>query len=252
MLSNDSPSFLRSQLTDYHCHILPGIDDGSQGIGESVDMAIQLAAAGFRQVYCTPHLIKGLYEATTADVLNEVVKLQTVLDEEGIALHLLVGREYYLDEYFLHYLNQPLLMQGTSYLLIEIPDQALPHFVKNVFFEIVCKGYIPIVAHPERCGLFHGAFNPDEARKPWFIPATRKNSGDLAPDALLKYLCELQCGFQANIGSFKGIYGSHVQNAARDFESKGLYTHKGSDAHSANILKVILNGKNSTEHTEER
>ena len=243
--SNDSRLLFLSRSTDYHCHILPGIDDGPQGLDESVEMAVLLAAAGYREVYCTPHLIKGLYEATTAEVINEVKKFQLLIDKEGIALQLFAGREYYLDEYFLNYLNQPLFMEGASYPLIEIPDHAPPQFVKDVFFEIVCRGYKPVVAHPERCNLLQRDLHSDEVRKPWFMPADKKNTDTMAQDALLKYLCDLECGFQVNIGSFQGMYGTHVLNAARYFEAAGLNTHVGSDAHSPDFLKVILDGKNT-------
>ena len=52
-------------MIDFHCHILPGLDDGPAHIDESVAMAAALRDAGFRTIYCTPHLIKGCFERTT-------------------------------------------------------------------------------------------------------------------------------------------------------------------------------------------
>lgn len=42
-------------MIDWHCHILPGLDDGAADMEQSLAMAAALATAGFRTVYCTPH-----------------------------------------------------------------------------------------------------------------------------------------------------------------------------------------------------
>lgn len=41
-------------LTDYHCHMLPAIEDGAASLEESLLMALLLVDAGFGRVYCTP------------------------------------------------------------------------------------------------------------------------------------------------------------------------------------------------------
>ncbi len=46
-------------MIDWHSHILPGIDDGSPDMEQSLAMAAALSAAGFTTVYCTPHLMRG-------------------------------------------------------------------------------------------------------------------------------------------------------------------------------------------------
>ena len=42
-------------VTDFHSHILPGIDDGSQSVEESVELLQMEAAQGIRHVVATPH-----------------------------------------------------------------------------------------------------------------------------------------------------------------------------------------------------
>ncbi|HHE07923.1 MAG TPA: phosphoesterase, partial [Chlorobaculum parvum] len=73
-------------MTDYHCHLLPNIDDGPTTIDESIEMAKLLVNAGYDTVYCTPHLIKGLYEADNKTVKTAVNDLQNALNQEKIAL----------------------------------------------------------------------------------------------------------------------------------------------------------------------
>jgi protein-tyrosine phosphatase len=103
-------------LIDYHCHLLSGLDDGPENIEESVAMAAALHNAGFKTIYCTPHAMKGYYDADNKAVLSAVSALRKRLSEENIKLEILPGREYYLDEFLSSYLKHPLPL-GHSYLL---------------------------------------------------------------------------------------------------------------------------------------
>jgi tyrosine-protein phosphatase YwqE len=77
-------------MIDFHSHILPDIDDGQADIEESVAMASALREAGFKTIYCTPHLIKGCYEADKQAMLAAIATFQTeVLTHFGTDAHLL-------------------------------------------------------------------------------------------------------------------------------------------------------------------
>src|SRR5665647_989200 len=97
-------------MIDWHCHILPGLDDGPADIEKSLAMARLLAARGFATVYCTPHLIRGCYDATNDEVRRSLKELQQAITANGIPLALLAGREYYLDEFLPSALEDPLTM----------------------------------------------------------------------------------------------------------------------------------------------
>ncbi len=230
-------------LTDYHSHILPTLDDGPQERSASVEMARLFATAGYREVYCTPHLIKGVYEVSTARVLGERKALQGELDREGISLKLLVGREYYLDEFLLDFLADPLLLEGTNWMMIEIPSHTSVDLVKNTLFAVARRGYTPLIAHPERCFLLE--FTEYELHsggmwKKWFSRGSTEGNENELGNELLRYLKQLGCKFQANLGSFNGQYGNRVKGNARLFEKAGIYTHVGTDAHSPEALRTIL------------
>ena len=107
-------------MIDYHCHLLPGLDDGPKEIDESVAMAAALLKAGFRKIYCTPHLMKGCYDADNQAVLSAVIILQKRLTAENIKIEIFPGREYYLDEFLGGYLKHPLTLGKTNYIMIEI------------------------------------------------------------------------------------------------------------------------------------
>ena len=234
---------LKQRTTDYHCHILPGVDDGPKEKDESIKMARLLAEAGYREVYCTPHLIKGMYEVSNDEVLQERDKLQHDLEKEGIGIKLLAGREYYLDEFLLDYIIKPLLLEGTTCMMIEIPNNTSVDLVKETLFAVKRRGYTPLIAHPERCFLLETAEQkpPGAGRwKRWLSQRSGQNNDTEPGNELLSYLKQLGCQFQGNLGSINGQYGGRVKASARYYEKTGVYTHAGTDAHSPDAVKNIL------------
>ncbi|GEM_PF-478597 len=137
-------------MIDYHCHLLPGLDDGAASWDDSLRMARALARFGFREVCCTPHCIKGHYEISPVEVRDAVRHLQARLDGEGLALTLRPGMEYYLDEFFEQFAANLLPLGDSRVVLCEAPPQAPPELVCEMVTLIVIQGYIPLIAHPER------------------------------------------------------------------------------------------------------
>jgi len=237
-------------MIDWHTHILPGIDDGAAGMEQSMAMAAALSAAGYSEVYCTPHLIRGCYEATNDQVRQGVGQLQDFLAGAANHLKLHIGREYYLDEYLLGYLEEPLTIGDNSSVLIEIPPQTDAEMVRQVLYKVVRTGLKPIIAHPERCQLLELA--PRRANGRGLFSAVKSffNGGDRsAPEddfsgatgnPLLDYLRDLGCSFQGNLGSFKGFYGSNVKRTAYAFGRFQLYDRYGSDLHSPEQAVKLL------------
>lgn len=227
-------------MTDWHCHILPGIDDGPATMDEAVDMAKTLRQEGYTTVYCTPHLVRGSFEADNAMVMATLAALQAELVQQRIGLRLLPGREYYLDEYLIEYLKDPLPLGDTKYIMIEIPNHMPVAFVKETCYRIKCAGFVPMIAHPERCmhfavqsqklagnldrilGLFNGSNSKFKTENP-----------KLEEASLSGYLIELGCCFQGNLGSFVGRYGEMVRTNAERLRETGLYACFGTDYHSA-------------------
>ncbi|NTV68219.1 MAG: phosphoesterase, partial [Chlorobaculum sp.] len=195
------------KMTDYHCHILPGIDDGASTLDESIQMARLLAEAGFNSVHCTPHLIKHLYDASNAAVQRSIKELQAALDRKGIALKLLAGREYCMDNHFHEYLDDLMPLEGTRYLLIEIPSGSYQGMILETITAIRRKGLIPMIAHPERCRLLD---EHQHHKIPKSLGFFRRNTirGRIELEysyqqiGLLDWLSGIECCFQGNVGSF--------------------------------------------------
>ncbi|MFA5323832.1 MAG: CpsB/CapC family capsule biosynthesis tyrosine phosphatase, partial [Smithella sp.] len=203
-------------MIDFHSHILPGIDDGPETIEESVAMAAALRQAGFKTIYCTPHLMKGCFEADTQTVLSAVSTLQARLNKENIEVEILPGREYYLDEFMESYLQDPLPLGKTQYIMIEIPNNSTAEYVKETCFRIRRGGFIPMIAHPERCRLF---VMPRKQTLSHFLfsgPEHKTENSKTEDSALIDYLKEIGCAFQGNLGSFNEYYGPEVKHTAND------------------------------------
>jgi protein-tyrosine phosphatase len=219
------------------------LDDGPTTIDESIEMAAALQKAGFTAVYCTPHLIKSVYEANNESVKASLVALQTRLNNENIDIELFPGREYYLDEYLPEYLKDPLPLGETNFIMLEIPIHIPPEFIKETCFKIKCRGFIPMIAHPERCSVFG---MPQKREKSWFrFTNSQRNAKDSKPSEssiLIEYLKDIGCAFQANLGSFLGLYGTQAQKTANSLRKMEVYTHFGTDLHSRSGIKY-LNGE---------
>ena len=68
-------------MVDLHCHILPGIDDGSPDMETSLAMARIAVADGITVMACTPHIYPGLYENTGDGIRRGVAQLQAARRE---------------------------------------------------------------------------------------------------------------------------------------------------------------------------
>jgi len=226
-------------LIDFHCHILPGIDDGPETIEESIEMAAALRDVGFSSIYCTPHFLRGCFEADPQAIRAAVSVLQMRLDAENINIELFPGREYYLDEFFDNVLKDPVPLGNTKYLMIEIPNSMSAEYVKETFFRIKCGGFIPMIAHPERCRLF----TADQKKKKsssWFSGSRRKKADSTEEGTeLMSYLQDIGCAFQGNLGSFDGLYGPEIKQTANELKEKGIFTHFGTDSHSMRSITYL-------------
>lgn len=218
-------------MIDFHCHLLHAVDDGPEDIEESIEMASALEKAGFTTVYCTPHMMKGVYETDNEQVMASLTALERRLRDQNIQLKLFAGREYYLDEFIFEHLKTPLPLGNSRFIMLEIPGNIPEQFIKQVCFQIKRQGYTPMIAHPERGNSFA---NPEKKERGGFNFIHAEEKSDL-----LNYLLELGCTFQGNYGSFLGVYGPLPQKNAEILKSRGLYTHFGTDLHSRDGIKYL-------------
>jgi len=139
-------------MIDIHHHLLPGLDDGSKTMENSVAMAKLAVEDGITHVVCTPHA-NGKYAFDPLVNEAEVAELRRLLAQENVPLQLGLGCDFHLSyDNIMDAKENPrrYTINGLSYLLVEIPDYGLPAGLTEIFYELQLAGMTPILTHPER------------------------------------------------------------------------------------------------------
>ncbi|MDE7294914.1 MAG: histidinol-phosphatase [Oscillospiraceae bacterium] len=140
-------------LYDMHCHILPGIDDGSPDVETSLEMLKMQAESGVGEIVCTPHFY--LSEQSPGEFLEKrqeaVEALQEAMGKDSPKLYM--GAEVLYTPSLGEHDLKPLCIEGTRYLLIELPYTRLTgDFIRgfNSFANDISREIKLILAHAER------------------------------------------------------------------------------------------------------
>lgn len=200
-------------MIDLHCHILPGIDDGSKNLQESLTILRNAAAAGVTDAILTPHYIRdSQYNYDNAHKSQLLDILKTATHEAEIPINLYLGNEVYIDQDALGLLNSDKIatLAGSRYILIELPVLTEDQTARDTLFKLVASGFIPIIAHPERYSYVQ--------KNPHYI------------DAFL----EIGCLFQGDYQSLLGKYGRAAKKSLQKLIKANAITFLASDTHHAN------------------
>jgi len=140
-------------VVDIHCHVLPGLDDGSPDMTTSIAMARLAVAAGIGTMIGTPHWIEDEHETDTARVRQMSADLQVELNRRAIPLNVLPGNEAFICPDLPDRVEQgdvlTLADRGT-HVLLELPYEDLPAYADDVIFRLQLQGITPVLAHVER------------------------------------------------------------------------------------------------------
>lgn len=210
---------------ELHCHIIPGVDDGSPELSYSLEYLKALHEFGVERVVFTPH-------HTYPNFLNTSERIEPLflqLKEEAARLQIPVelenySFEYRLDESFLQIMEGAKWGDGQCqlrplsgrYLLIENSFAQPLINLDEVCYKLQEQGWYLIMAHPERYHYY--------ARR------------GLRP---YEHLQDLGVEFQCNILSFSGYYGETVQKAAFRLLDEGMVNFMGSDLHNRHHVELI-------------
>lgn len=145
-------------MIDIHTHILPGVDDGLQDIGDALLMAEDAAAQGVTTMVATPHLYwAGRQELGALRIRHEVADLNALMQAKGVPIEILPGCEVPLTADLLERLQRGEWMSlgdGGRTVLVESPWEAWPSFGKVVIQSLLDAGWSVVLAHPERYDYF--------------------------------------------------------------------------------------------------
>ncbi len=208
-------------MIDIHSHVIYEIDDGSRSYEESLSILKKMTAMGYKALVCTPHYITGSkYVANNTNKFNKMQLLRDFVEKENLNLHLYLGNEIYIDSEI-----ESLIQKGeiysinhSRYLLIEFPVSRLMNDLMNLLFLLRNKGYVPIIAHPERYLYFQENHE------------------------LLDKFIEMGCLFQGNFSCIIGKYGEHTKKLFLYMLKNNYYHFLATDVHhETDILFLKFN-----------
>src|SRR3982750_1600925 len=136
-------------MVDIHCHILPGVDDGSRSWEMTAEMCRIAADDGVRQIVATPHCDdQYAYDRARYEAMLE----QLHESSEG-RLEFSLGCDFHFSfENIKDALDHPAryTIASTKYLLVEFSEFAIPPNVSEQLGILVDRGLVPVITHPER------------------------------------------------------------------------------------------------------
>lgn len=137
-------------MIDLHSHLLPGVDDGSRTVQQSVEVLTRMGASGVTAVCLTPHLEASRAEKGVPAAHDAAFEALKAAAPSSVMLHR--GVELMLDRPFpaAAAARRDLTLGGSRYILVEFTRMAADNAVYNALSHIASLGLIPVLAHPER------------------------------------------------------------------------------------------------------
>lgn len=203
-------------LTDIHCHILPGIDDGSENDATSLAMLKQYVDLGYEGLVATPHIMDGMYQNTSSKISQELSAFRKIIAANGYKnFHVSAAAEYMLDRGFDQLLmDEDFLPISGKKVLVEMSYFQQNIYVETQVFDLQQHSFEPILAHPERYPYLR---HQDDV-------LAFKNKG---------------CYLQLNMLALAGHYGPAVYKQSVNLLMNNHYDFIGTDAHKPAHLERI-------------
>ena len=228
-------------MIDIHAHILPELDDGAKTLEESIQMCRISYHDGIRTIVVTPHILPGIYKNDRSTILSKLQQLNNALMKFGVqssefvvknsdsmtqrlndpmtGFKLLPGADvHFLSDILQRYEKGEIVTVNDQgrYLMVEFAFQGIPYQAEEVLFQLLTKGIIPIISHPER--------NMEIGQRP------------------KRYyeMIRMGCLGQVTAMSLTGEFGSGVRRIAEKLLTNRLIHIIASDAHSTDGRPPIL------------
>ena len=197
-------------IWDIHCLVVPQVDDGSASLEMSMEMLKHAYKDGVRGMIVTPHFRRGMFEADRDTVERQFLRLREASEEAMPDLVLRLGCEFHanLDMAETVAEDARYRMNGGSYVLVEFSGRDTARQTEEICHALRAAGYLPIVAHAERCGVI--VKNPD----------------------LIDDLHDIGAYIQVNADSIIGEDGFGMKRFCANLLRKDQIDFIGSDAHN--------------------
>jgi len=230
-----------AEMIDLHSHILHGMDDGAETTEGSLQMCRTSYRDGIKTIVATPHILPGVYENNRSTILAKVQELNNALmkfrvqsSEFGVknsdsmtqrlndpmtGFKLLPGADVHFSSDLLQRYEKEEIVTVNDrgqFLMIEFNFQGIPYQAEEVLFQLLAKGIVPLISHPER------NFEIGQRPKRYYE------------------MIRMGCLGQVTAMSLTGEFGPGVKKVAEKLLAHRLIHFIASDAHSINGRPPIL------------
>ncbi|MHC5520342.1 tyrosine-protein phosphatase [Limosilactobacillus vaginalis] len=158
----------------------------------------------------TPHHMNGRYVNHKQDVIRLTSEFRKQLEAHQIPLTVFPGQEVRINGQLIDALDKDDIIfadEDNCYLMLEFPDDDVPHYTNQMIFELQQRGITPVIVHPER------------------------NTKIMDHPELLYQLLEKGCLSQITASSYVGTFGKKVEDFSKKLISNGQGYLFASDAH---------------------
>jgi len=206
-------------MIDIHTHLLPGIDDGSMSVDQTMQIIDEAEKAGFTDIITTSHYIENVYDFSKTKRQEMIDALQNIINSKNINLY--NGAEIYITTNMLELLENSTIptLADSRYVLFELPmskDEFKKENIRKKTIDLIKvlreNNYIPIIAHPER---YEAVKDDPELAIEWVYRG-----------ALL----------QSNYGSLSEKYGFKAKRTVAKLLKANAIHFLGSDNHRENTI----------------
>lgn len=221
---------------DIHCHILPGVDDGSKDEQMTRQMLQMTYNQGVRTIVATPHYYPGQTKTSGGEIRELVAKVDAIAKKIDEEMSVLPGNEILYEEGIVQGLKsgEILTLADSRYVLVEFLPQESKRRIEEGVRRLLEAGYAPVIAHVERVDeLFNNEF-------------------------FAKFLHQMGCYMQVNTTTLMGGFFDGNAKKAKLWIQKGYVQFLGSDCHNVSSRAPLMEdavrkiGKNLSEETMKR
>ena len=202
-------------MVDIHCHILPGIDDGSDTWNTTAKMCQMAVRDGITHIVATPHC-DGHYEYDRAHLTDMLATLSEVAEAR---LTFSIGCDFHMSPGNIEAaMNDPrqFAIGDTQYMMVEFDHHSIPQNAGDLLMQLLSRGMVPVITHPERNGFLMQHL-----------------------DTVQKFV-EMGCLSQITANALTGFWGPKSQKAAEKLLQKHLVHVVASDAHDLHLRPPVL------------
>ena len=203
--------------TDVHSHLVPGVDDGSDSVSESISLMGSLNDMGVDHFIITPHVTVRRFENDATTIAEPLAKLRSAVAESGMCVEIDQSAEYRIDDFYEEKVLKPrnFMPMPNNHILLESNWQQEPLNLDGIVYSTSTCGYQVIFAHPERYRYLNERYERYE------------------------HLHNRNLMFQVNLLSFSGFYGKTAKDTAFWLLERGMVDFVGTDIHNHKFLHAI-------------